>query len=215
MIVRNAEVNLVARSTNPYIADMYQSPGALSVDHIWLSWEPIRLHACSGENARWNVTNMVKGDLATGIWQPFTVEEREYCAVASSFVGAEHPLPSDAPIEMRGRGLFIEGRLANGAPFVLASELFPMIRLQSGTAIPFHTDPVRLLVSFDLAVAFNGLDLSTAVPDSEGVIRLENQYNWELLGEFEKRMPLAFSLHIDVDGDFRIGPYDQPISQAQ
>jgi hypothetical protein len=180
------------------------------VEHLWVSWDALRFYGCSN-GLQESVATGVIVDLVAGAAVEYRLPDERFCAITSTFVPAKHPLPTGAPIELSGRSMLIQGRRADGARFTIASELTPILRLQSSADLPLGSYPTDFVLSFDVAAAFAGMNLQLATAD-ESVVKLDNVTNETLLAELEEQMFEALTLHVDADSDARVGPSEPMIA---
>lgn len=209
-IVESSRVSLSAHSSEPNLVNVGSSQG-LSVQRAWVSWDALRFYGCDGETEQ--VASGVAVDLTRSASFDFKASG-DYCTVSSTFVRAAHPLPQGAPATLIGSTLVIEGALANKTLFSLASEDTQIVRAQSTSGITLGGAPTKLVLTFDLAKAMKGVDLTKAKADSQGVIRLTNTENAALLAAVEQQFLNAATLFVDNDGDGKLGPSDQVVASA-
>jgi hypothetical protein len=210
---KTGQVVFSAHSTNATIASVAPEQTLLLVEHLWVSLDALRFYDCQS-NEQILIAGRTAVDLARGGSVAFSVNDAAICALTSTFMPAEHPMPADAPGALSGRTVLIQGRRADGASFVLASELTPILRLQGVNEFPLGPGPTNLLLSFDVAAALAGLDMQTALVGSDGFITLDNTNNAALVAAFEEQFVQAISLHVDSDANARVSPTEPAIAKA-
>lgn len=202
-------LTLAVHSSQPEVAALQPGSGPITVDHVWVSWESLRLYDCKGDS-HWRISDSVTADLARRSSLSFVLPAEDMCSFSALFKLAEHPLPEGAPQALNKRSLVVEGRTQDGRLFTLASQLTPNLLL-NGT-LPLAQLPHSIL-SFDVGAALAQVDMTTA-EDESGIITLNNTTNSALLASFEANFIGRITLHEDVDRDAQVSPADRLLAQA-
>ncbi len=103
--------------------------------------------------------------------------------------------------------VLIRGTVEDGSPFVLSSSASHTLTLSPITPPLVIDSESRWLLTLDVGVWFDGLDLSGAQAGADG-IRIDSDSNPELLTDVEARLGTAVALRRDLDGDGQVDPED-------
>ncbi|MFT5355647.1 MAG: hypothetical protein ACI9KE_002866 [Polyangiales bacterium] len=138
---------------------------------------------------------------ADGTSLTLTLEEGAYCGVQIELDDTRAELPIDAPAELDGATLLVEGVLPNRTRFQIRSEA--PLTLTGRADSPFELQPMDppLLFAFDFSLIASRIDFATAVLEDSGEIRIDATTNTPLLVAFEGALSDAFRLYRDTDGD--------------
>lgn len=202
-------LTLAAHSSEPELAAVQPATGPIIVDHVWVSWELLRLYDCKGDS-HWRISEELTADFANRATLTFVLPAEDMCGFSATFKHAEHPLPEGAPQALNRRSLVIEGHTVDGRLFTLASELTPTIQLNGTLAL---SQLPNSILSFDVGAALAQIDLASAEDDS-GIISLTNSSNGALLAAFERDFLDRISLLEDVDHDARVSPADRLLAKS-
>lgn len=125
-----------------------------------------------------------------------------YCEMILPYAAAAEPV-TDAPAELAGVSILLEGRRDDDTPFVVRAartqdNLSLFSRATGG--FPLGGDIGTAFIAFDASVWLGALDLDGAVVDN-GEIRIEAGSNDDLLAAFQAVIDSAARLFDDDDGD--------------
>lgn len=141
------------------------------------------------------------GDHAAGAhnFTAYEAQAAKYCSFGLPF-----ELASDAgaaPEDFTGHSLLLEGTLADGTAFSLASSQAPTLELEA-PAEAFELDQSQpdVLVTFDFGAWLSSIDFSAA-KESGGRIVIDDASNTELLQRLEMKLASGVALYRDRDGD--------------
>src|SRR5579871_4215247 len=93
----------------------------------------------------------------------FAMYEGNYCEVDVPFEAAPASLPASAPAELAGNALMIEGVLANGTTISILGDAPSIVLAPSAAGFAMHDSEPNVLVAFDVARWFEGIDFSGAM----------------------------------------------------
>lgn len=180
--------------------------GVATVNNAWFALDKVTVSGagdCGVEQSHaFSVAALGIGDHAAGVHNATRFE-----AAAGSFCSVELPfLPvadddSQAPPALRGHAIVLEGALADDTPFVIESDLAPLVRLQGmPNGFALSAKAADALIAFDFATWLADVDWTAASVESDG-IHVSESSNVELLREFEGQLAAGVALYRDSDGD--------------
>lgn len=201
----DAELTLRAVSSAPTQVDVRPvEVGVTGVESAWLSVERLEFtygERCDeGREREYELDEPFVTDAASVVpdTQSLLLFSSEYCRVRLRL----RPAASSAgPADLSGHSLLLTGTLADGTPYLVRST--EDFRLEVRSAIPVPLDEISrsMLISLDVAVWLDGIDLSTATREDDASIRIEPGSNAALLAQIEARIEAAMELFDDDDGD--------------
>ncbi|MEM9191493.1 MAG: hypothetical protein AAGF12_20135 [Myxococcota bacterium] len=214
----SATVAVNTRTSDPQVASLRVSEGGPVVDQAWVTMETIGLL----ENANCREPNLTNREpLGTGdhagpepAFVVFDAAPAEYCQLRIA-LAPTGTLPDGAPEELRGRAVVVRGRLADGTPFVVSSELSGEIVIAGATPFAVNEDRAAMIMAMDVARWFEDVDLSTATPNPDGTVMINDTENTALRDAFDAAAPLGFELYLDADGDAVLDPSPELLGRGQ
>ncbi len=141
------------------------------------------------------------GDHAAGKHNSTAYEAPQglFCTVALPFLKVPASA-SGVPDELQGQSLLIEGNLADGTPFSIASRSAQVIELEAvGTGFELVKLP-DVLMAFDFAAWLGAIDFADAAL-SDGRIIISDSSNVALLGQLEANLAAGVALYQDHNAD--------------
>lgn len=207
------KLTLSARSSDPSAVTLAPQPTstpATRIDAVWLGIRDVRLRrigACSRPAPHALADGSFTAELVSarldGLPGALATDAGRYCSLALGFRRVDNDV-TGMPDALRGATILIQGRRADGTPFVLRSRrvLAPRLRSLDRQGIAL-TDPLTaLIISVDLARWFKEVDLSLAEPGEPGApIRIDESNNRALLERFHQNLRPGFALFLDRDRD--------------
>lgn len=135
---------------------------------------------------------------------PFTVTMRaratDYCRLRVRLDRADGT-PAGFPAGMDDNAVYLEGTRADGVPFVLRSREKFEFDLRNDAGFPLDEGNRQLVLAFDLGTWLTTIDLASASPGGDGVVRVDEDNNESLLERFEEGVESILELYDDEDGD--------------
>lgn len=202
-----AQMALTADSSDPTVATVGNGSGALVVHETWVALGDIRFVRAEVCDEPGETEVDLPGPIvAELVAEPevlfFEPGGGDYCRVRVPLERAEAPLPPGAPAELVDHSIVIRGERADRTPFLLASRINREADVRSRTG-PFELDEASraVVLAFDVALWFEGIDLSTAEVGGEGSIVVDETSNDDVLDAFEANAEHALRLFRDADED--------------
>lgn len=194
-------------------AALNAAPAGLAVTNAWVAVERVRLRSaasCEGDSELELVGPFAIDMLAAGApaaLSDLEVSYVDYCRFELRWDELDDGSAPGAPDELVGASVLIEGTRGDGTPFVLRSERGDQLRLDARDG-SFSIDEMTsaLFVAFDAQTLFDEVDLDAAVVGGDGVIRIEDGANDDLLETFDDNLATAAKLFDDNDGDKELDP---------
>ncbi len=107
----------------------------------------------------------------------------------------------DPASPLAGNSLFIEGTLA-GQPFRVIADFDEEFEIENSAGITVdNTSIASFILTFNPAAWFDGVDLSAADQDAEGVVVLDDTHNTDLFEQFRDNVKASANIENDEDGD--------------
>ena len=193
------------------------------VDAAWLVLDDahfVGAESCEPDaQAEGHVKGLGVGDHATeeAPTTGFQLDFGDYCALQLPFRRAvDAELPAEAPAALAGHSILVQGELSDGTAFEIASAQ-ERIFLIGAAQTHLHLGPDRstLLVGFDVAVWFDGLDLSQAAPGDAGVVRISESEHPDLLAAFEANLAAGIALYEDPELSGVVAQDAEPLATAE
>lgn len=206
--VTSTEMALTSHTSDPAVAGFDPAPDSVVIDALWLGLGDLRFvlnDVCDDiGDTRIDLPGPHIEELAAGpaALPMFDLDEGAYCRVRVPLERVRLPLPAGAPPELEDHSVLVSGVSAAGTPFVLRSRITPEADVRSRGA-PFAIDDARrsLVLSFDVAVWFADVDLDAGAVGVDGVLRIDDGENTDLLDAVETKLEEALELYDDVNGD--------------
>jgi hypothetical protein len=213
-----ASLTLALHSTDPSVASVGGDEG-LVVTSAWVHVSEIELVAaeqCTGEDDEREVE--LPGPFyvairdAAGSLQNLLVRERAYCGIEVELERAPRNVPDDLPAELSRNTLVVAGRTPAGRPVVVVSQAEHELEIFSAGST-FTVDELtnRLLLSFDVARWFEGLDLDALTVSPDGTVRVSLFDNPDALATFDTRVRDAMQLARDRNENGALDDDDEPL----
>lgn len=175
----------------------------LTVDSAWLVLGDVALQSGSDCDAKHvDIEGLGAGDHATGQAPPtdFASEPGKFCGVRLPFAPSD-ALPDGAPDSLKNESVLVRGKLPDGRPYEIHSELQESLDLRA-TAGDFVLDSKHrsVVIGFDVAHWLSELSWDDATaPD--GAVIVSASSNRELLQQFEAVLPRGVALFRDHDNN--------------
>ncbi len=200
----DTQIALTAHSSDHARVAIRVSEGGLVVDRAWLSLGSVALLAgndCTATSRRFSTAPLGTADHTSGPEvAALAAEVGDYCGLGVRFEAALIA-PLEAPA-LLGHSVLLEGHLADGSAFSLASPRATEVRV-AALAGSFALDDERfaLLLGFDLATWLSRTDFTTATREADGSVRVDETHNPDLLDSFETELAAGLELYRDRDAD--------------
>lgn len=205
-------------SSGEQVALVEGAPGSIVLSEVWVSIEEVDLvrsidGVCDDDRpgAEVELAGIVK-DLADGpfVRDDLEIAVEEFCRIE---VKLGRPERDAGPPLGRESSMFVRGTTAGGTPFELWTDEEAEFELRAaGGNFQLAEIDGALLVAFDVASWFDGIDLDRGVPDEDGVIRIHDEtdhdVNDDLLDAFEDRIEGSLEAWDDSDDDGEIDDDD-------
>lgn len=209
-------LQLLARSSDPVVG--VGEDAELRVDAAWVVLDDIRFESAaqcdSGETREADIDGPIIVDLVQRPEPlPLALEDTAYCRVRVKQDRAER-VPNGAPEELEDASIVVTGTRRDGTPFVIRTRREREAELRSESE-PFELDAATnaLILAFDVGKWLEGVELDTAEPNDEGVIRIDDDNDDDRLERFEENVEAALELFRDRDEDGALDPDDDPLAQ--
>ncbi len=208
-----ATMALVAHSSDLERVALADGSG-LVVDEAWVGLGDVRFVLAAECDAPGETEVQLEGPFVAALLDPtvraFEAATDQYCRVRVPMRRAE----VGGPPELVDHSLLVRGRLADGTLLELRSRVERELDVRADGP-PFRLDSTRrFLLSFDVARWLGELDLASALPDPDGVIRISEDSNRELWDLFEERLRVSLELYDDRDGDGRRSTDDSRLAAS-
>jgi hypothetical protein len=195
-------------ASDPAVAALRTSEGGAQVDSAWLVLGDARFvdaaHCERRDEVEFNVQGLGAGDHATpaAAVSEFQLEVGDYCGLELPLIrAAAGELPDDAPAQLEGHSIVIEGEGADGRPFRIESGAeLPLFLAADDGSFLMDADGAQVLVGFDVSVWLSDVDLSSATASDDGVVVVSSDSNSGLLDAFEQNLPRGVALFRDPEG---------------
>ncbi len=107
----------------------------------------------------------------------------------------------DPASPLAGKSLYLAGTF-NGQPFRVEADFDDEFVIQSETGIVVtDTSIANFILTFNVAGWFEGVDLSTATVNGEGVVVLSNESNTAIFDQIKENLQSSTEIENDDDGD--------------
>ena len=206
----SSELALSVHSTDKTIASVRGVETGARVDSAWVSIGEIEFERASECDLDLEEEIELPAQ-AVDLVQPsrdpgaLGLPEDAFCRVEFELVARALPLPTGAPAELEGHTLVILGTTASGAPFEITTAMELELEVRSLGA-PFTVSGtgesvIHFVLSFDAATWFAGIDLDAGVASPDGVIRVNDEQNGDLLDALESNLEGSADLVYDRNGN--------------
>ncbi len=193
----------------------YAAPAGIVVTSAWVVVERIRFRDasnCDGDNQLEFVGPFAIDMLNPGIQDSLgdlSVPLTNYCRFEFRWDAFRADELVNAPTELVGASILIQGKRSDDTPFVVRSDRGDEVRLDA-VDDSFSVDETTgaLFVALDIQLLFDGVDLDSAVVNN-GTIRIEDGINDDLLAVFDDNVIKATKLFDDNDGDKELDPEER------
>jgi hypothetical protein len=190
-----ARMSMQARSARPDEVGVDAPDAPVSIERAVLAVKKLRLvegDVCDAPGeVEWDVPAPDEVDLVGGTGGiDFDARTGDYCRVRLRL--------DDGP----DGAVFVTGVRADGAPFEIRSDRTPDVDVRSRGA-PFALDQAAdaLVLAFDVSRWLDAATLAEARPDGDGVVRIEEGRNEDVLRAFEEGLEASLELFEDLDDD--------------
>ncbi len=189
------------------------------VSGVWLTLGSVRMARCTAPGVAPDLKELWSGnevlDLASGSQALGFQLERgvDYCVLQLRADAAQAPLTPGIPPEMLDHELLVRGTLPEGTRFEVSwANVERRLRFELGGGFQVDPSGTKLIINFETASWFNGLDLAAGVPSADGTIRLDEINNFALFQTFQKNFDQSARLHSDANGNTLVDPTELPFS---
>ncbi len=184
-----------------------REPGrVLSLRRAWLDLGEVRVSTAGGcaieGTEELTVPALGVGDHAAGghNYTAFNAQPGAFCTLELPFSRTTSARTGDGG-GIAGHSILLEGELADGTPFSIASDAEATLRLSAEAGgFTLSADRPDTLVVFDFARWLRDLSFDKAVK-TEGAIVISGASNADLLEVFESHLAEGARLYRDADGD--------------
>jgi hypothetical protein len=220
--VQPMPIGLDARSSDPGAVAVATSSGAAGtvIDQAWVAFGELtflRGAECDAlgdydyEGATAHVADLASPDARITV----DVAPDGYCGLVVPLQMQTPSLPERAPPELADHSIVLLGERADGTAFVLTHPEQDELELAAqDAAFVVAPDGADLLLSFDVAIWMDGVDLEAAEVDGDGVIRIDAGSNRALLDAFEVNLECSLELYGDGDADGAVSPGDPLLARC-
>lgn len=121
------------------------------------------------------------------------IEAKLAKVTAEDGIDPSHPLA--------GKSVYLEGSL-NGQAFVISGDFDAEFEVENSAGIAVtDTSIASFVLTFDPAAWFEGIDLSTAEKNADGVVLLDAEHNATLFDQFKANLAHSAKMEADDDHD--------------
>lgn len=209
------EMSYRARTSAPASVSLDGAAATVRVEEAWVNVEDVRFVQGTCDAAgeiEIDVPGLSADLLADPAAVRFSAEEGDYCRVRVRLDRAD-VVPDGGPPDLEDASMVITGARSDGVPFTIVSRERPEADVRSrAEGFPLSDAHDRLVMAFDVAKWFEGLDLSAAEGDT--TVRVDDNNNEGLLEAFEANVDRAMSLWDDADGDAEIGEDEDELASS-
>lgn len=192
-------------SSRPSEVGLREGGSVATVESAWFTLDRISVRqagSCETDaTPAFSVQALGSGDHAAGRHNstPYEARPGSFCGVNVPFVRvSESP---EVPAELSGHAVWLAGKLADGTPFTIVSDLAPVVTLKSGpAAFALAEDSGNLLLAFDFATWLAGFSFAGAERSANAIV-ISDASNLALLHGFEAAIAPGIHLFRDRDGD--------------
>lgn len=206
-------------SSEPDRYGVRKAGSVAKVDRAWLDLGPAALSRSGGcelgSGQDLALPALGLGDHAAGAhnFTTYEAEAAEYCSFSLPFELADEI--GTAPDTVSGHSLLLEGTLADGTPFSIASDEAPQIVLEAPTrAFSLDESQPDVLVAFDFGAWLANVDFDSAERTASGIV-IDESNNTELLQQLQLNLAAGIALYRDRDGDGALDARPELLARAR
>jgi hypothetical protein len=213
-------LGLAAYSSQPSLVGFSES-ARVRIDAVWISIQTLQLRpasTCKRSDAKLLVRGAVTAELVrrkvTGLPTAMKIDPGRYCAFEVELRRSEGRVAS----AMRGASIVVQARRADGVRVIVRSRLgaSPLLRAHDLQGFAIDEPGVRWVLAVDIARWMAAVDLALADVGTDGVIRIDDKHNAELLSKFDANVEGGFALFDDKDGNRALDSNEQkPIASGR
>jgi hypothetical protein len=189
--------------------------GRVEVDELWIKVRELRIrpaNRCEDPTVESRLPAPIAIDLIPGMvpadLDDLAVEAGPYCRL--DFGWHYEDGPAGGPPELDRHSIVVFGSRADGTPFVIRSDRGDSLSLDArGGAFGIDDATIGLWIGVDANAWLAGMDFDTAVVGGDGVIRIDDDTNRDLIDLFEDNVAPAIRLYVDRDGDGVLDPEER------
>lgn len=216
--VAPAEIALSVRSSDPDLIALSEGTDGSVLSEAWIAFGELAFlndEQCAmfGE-IYGDATTLVIADLAgAGVVVAIDADPDGHCGMVVPLPARNDVLPAGAPDELRGNSIVLRGERADGTPFLLTHPEDDDLELEATHGVIQALDRT-LLLSFDVAIWMQDVDLDSATVGDDGVIHINAGENVALLDRFELNLECSLELYADGDGNGSVDAADQLLARC-
>jgi len=200
-------------SSDPKAVAVSQGAGGTVIEEAWVSFGEF-IFLGEGECGDMTEFNgeagptLATADLAqAGTRIEIELEAGAYCGLVVPLkkMTPDSELPEGAPQELSDHSIVVKGHRSDSVRFTLAYPEQEELELL-GDPGPFSTDSSAegLLLSFDVSIWMEAVDLDRAQLSTDGTVRIDEQHNPSLLEAFEMSVECALGLYRDTNRNWTL-----------
>ena len=204
--VAQTSIRLGLHTSRPELVAVSSGAQGTVIEHAWMAFgafafmpgaQCAALDQFEHTGGTWLATDLA----APGAHVDVELESGAYCGLVVPLEASSAELPDAAPTALRDHSIVVEGRRADGVPFIITHPEQDELELGAiaGT-FTIDLDGPGLLLSFDVAKWMDGIDLDRAEVSADQVIHIDQNTNRALLDQFELQVECALALYRDDNG---------------
>ncbi len=216
--VAELQIAYDARSSNADAIRIRDDGAPLRLDDIWLRLGEFSFGSTEAECSDDDLRAVMRPGIGVGnhggdepLVQDLSVPSDSYCEVLFDYASQPNPdEPADLPDELNGSAVFLTGELRDGTPVRLL--------LPSASGVRFAPSDRRfadglqtLIIAFDVAAWFDGIDIESASREGNEVL-ISERSNPALLQAFQANLARGTELYRDEDANNRVSGGDTRIA---
>ena len=210
-----AELRMHGHSSMPQAYAVGTAAGGAVVTGMWMRVPGLAMVDGDCATAVASADGMSAQDYTTAALVELAVDDAPMCAVSIA-LDPQAPAPTNAPPELAGATVLVTGTLVDGTPFVIRSARAGTLTVgEVAGHFRVTADAPGLLLGFDVATWLRDLDLASATPGGDGVIRVDAQNDPLRLAAFEAALARGAELFRDLNQNGEVdGPEDALLARG-
>jgi hypothetical protein len=210
-----AELRMHGHSSMPHDVAVTTSAGGAVVTGMWMRVPGLAMLDADCATQVASADGMGARDYTMPTLVELAVDDAPMCAVQIA-LDPQAPAPTGAPPELANQTVLVTGARADGTPFVIRSAKAGTLAIRE-VAGHFHLTAAApgLLLGFDVATWLRDLDLASASPGGDGVIRIDATNDPLRAAAFEAAFARGAELFHDVNQNGEVdGPEDALLARG-
>jgi hypothetical protein len=205
-----SEVELDAKGYESINTSALTLPSGLRIDSAWISLSQFEFRSsqdCASSQAVFDqpiLVDVIANQTVTDRPQ-FTVPAGDYCRLDAGFIPWSGDVPDGAPESISGYSVVVEGARADGAEFIVRSDMDMSLILNARSgAFALSDGAESLIIGFAVDMWFNENTLD-AIDAGNGRIEIDPGTNPNVYNQFNAALRRSAHLYRDANRDNALG----------